>query len=280
MSSVAISNEALADFINVNCAQEYRLRVVDKLGAALVQRNITIDTIYGVIEALNELQPKLNKLQIIACIFDAVLAIVSEFSGIAATCVGAVITGIHHLIKNNRWNGQIKQVRKAMIEDKRHRDSLQALLRQQWLELPSFELIEFKAETNIIHKIFSAISAYITGNNIEWVKHLENFGVIGIVPVDPSPAQKDMTKQSQYSLSDIFQMLTKGIDYLLGLVGPEKKVKQTFSAIKVVISLFHNCSKTTSESHPTINLLETKYIPELMHDAVMMQELQEKLLRK
>ena len=282
MSSISISPEALAEFIHINCSPEYGKEVIDKLKTALKHRNYTVQIIYDVIEALNEIQPTLNKLEMITYILDTALVIATIATVIStgsAGYAGTVITGAHCLIKNNVSNRKVKRVREAMIEDKKHRDSLDTVLRQQGLELP-FEGLEFRAEIGIIHKIFSAISAYITGDSIDWIKHLENIGVVGIVPSVPSSAQQNTTAQSdksKYSLSEVFKTLTKDISYLQRFAG--KKFQKVFQSINAIISLLCNCSNIDSDGHPTAGLLETRCIPELMHDAGMMQELLESLIR-
>ena len=277
MSSMSISPEALAEFIHINCSHEYGMEVIDKLETALIQRNLTVGTIYDVIEALNELQPTLNKSEMITYILDAALVIAAIiigspiFAGIASFA-GTVITGAHPLFKNIASNKNVKLVQEAMIEDKRHRDSLNAVLRQQGLELPS-EGLEFRTKIGIMHEIFSAISAYITGNRIDWIKHLENIGVVEIVPL---PAQQNTTAQSDQSQSDIFKIIMKAISYLAKFIG--KKFQKYFKIINAIISLIIKCSKVDKESHPSADLLNT-YLPELMHDAGMMYELLEKLIR-
>ena len=282
MSSVSISPEALAEFIHVNCSHEYGMKVIDKLDTALLQRDITMQTIYEVIEALNGFQPILNKVQMITFILDAALAIgsiVSIFSATSAGYAGVVITGTHCIINNAVCNSKVKHIREAMMEDKRHRDDLETLLRHQELTLP-FEAIEFKAEMGKIHEVVAAISKYITGGNMDWIKHLENIGILGITPTVTSPVQKDSTTQSDQSkcsLSDAFKTLMKAIEVMKGFAG--KKLGKLFLTIETIISMLCNCSTANSEYHPTADFLETRYVPELMHDAAMMQELQEKLIR-
>ena len=278
MSSMSISPEALAEFIHINCSHEYGMKVIDKLETALIQRNYTVQTIYDVIEALNELRPTLKKLEVITFILDAALvigSITTVISAGSAGYAGTVINGAHCLIKNNISNRKVKLVREAMIEDKRHRDSLDAVLRQQGLELPS-EGLEFQAEIGIIHKIFSAVSAYITGDSIDWIKHLEDIGVVGIVPL---PAQQNTTAQSDQlngSLSDIFKIIMKAISYLAKFVG--KKLQTFLMIINAIISFLSKCSKVDKKNHPSADLLDT-YVPELMRDAGIMQELLESLIR-
>ena len=83
------STEAFAEFIHINCSHEYAMKVIDQLDATVVQRNITIDKIYyEVIEELNELQPKLNKFQIITYILETALAIGCIASAIGTTSAG------------------------------------------------------------------------------------------------------------------------------------------------------------------------------------------------
>ena len=126
-----ISTEALAEFIHVNCSHEYAMKVIDQLDATVLQRNITIDKIYEVIEELNELQPKLNKFQIITYILETALAIGCIASAIGTTSAGyagVVATGAYNLTHNHACNRKVKNVREAMNEDNRHRDKLQALL--------------------------------------------------------------------------------------------------------------------------------------------------------
>ena len=280
MSSEPISPEALAEFIHVNCTHEYGMKVINKLDTMLVQRDITIQTIYEVIEDLNRLQSMVNKVQIITFILDTALAIgsiASVFSATSAGYAGVVITGAHCVINNTTSNSKVKYIREAMIEDKRHRDELQTILRQQELELP-FEAIEFKAETGKIHEIVAAISKYITGDNIDWIKHLENIGILGIIPTVNLAAQQDTTAQSDQSkcsLSDAFKAIMKAIKVMKGFSG--KKLNKFFLTIETIISMLCNCSNVNSGCNPTAELLETRYVPELMNDAVMMQELLEKL---
>ena len=281
MSSRPISPEALAEFLHLNCTREYSMEVIDKLETALIQRNYTIQIVYDVVEALNRLQPMLNKFQIITFILDATLAIgtiASMFSTTYAGYAGVVITEAHSFIHNSVSNGKVKHVRDAMMEDKKHRDRLESLLRQQDISLP-FEAIEFKAELGTIHEIILAILKYATGDSIDWIKHMENLGIVGIVPVVPSSAKQNTTEpdKSNCSLSGIFKTIMKATDYLQRFAG--KKLKKVFSTIKTIISLFCKCIKLDSEHHPTADILETRVVPELMHDAVMMQELLEKLIR-
>ena len=276
--STPISTEALAEFIHVNCSREYAMKVIDQLDATVIQRNITIDKIYEVIEKLNELQPMLSTLQIITYILDAVLAIASAIFGakFIGFVGGFVITGAYKLVHNSACNRKVMDVREAMIEDKRHRDKLQALLRQQDLMLP-FEGIEFKAEMNIIREIVAAISKFVNSDS-GWIKHLENIGILGITPALPSGAQLDTTDKSKFSISKILKIIMKSINALKGLVG--NKYSKNFSAIKAIISMFSNFPSAFSLSrHPTASLLEASYVPELMHDVVMMQDLLEKLVR-
>ena len=281
MSSRSISPEALAEFIHRNCTCEYGMEVIDKLETALIQRDYTIQTVYDVVEALNGYQPMLNKFQIITFILDAALAIgaiASMFSATSAGYAGAVITEAHSVIHNIVSNGKVKHVRDAMMEDKKHRDRLESLLRQQDIPLP-FEAIEFKAELGTIHEIILAILKYATGDSIDWIKHMENLGIVGIIPVVPSSAKQNTTEpdKSNCSLSGIFKMLMKATDYLQRFVG--KKLKKVFLVIKAIISLFSKCIKLDSEHHPTTDILETRVVPELMHDAEVMQELLEELIR-
>lgn len=281
MSSRSISPEALAEFIHLNCTREYGMEVIDKLEAALKKRDYTIQTIYDVIDALNGLQPTVNKLQVITFILDAALAIgtiASMFSPTSAGYSGIIITQAQCMIKNSVCNGKVKHVREAMVEDKKHRDRLESLLRQQEIPL-SFEVTEFKAELGTVHEIILAISKCATGNSIDWIKHMENLGVVGITLAVPSSAKQntDETDKSNYSLSDILKTLMKAIDYLERFVG--ERLQKVFLSIKAIISLLCNCSKVDSEHHPTADLLETRLVPELMHDAVMLQELQEELIR-
>ena len=282
MSSITISPEALAEFIHVNCSHEFGMKVIDKLDTALFQRDITMQTIYKVIEELNQLQPTLNKVQMITFILDAALAIgtiVSIFSAASAGYAGVVITGAHYIINNAACNSKVKHVREAMMEDKKHRDNLEDLLRQQELTLP-FQTIEFKAEMGKVHEAVAAISKYVTGGNIDWIKHLENIGILGITPTVTSPAKQDTTAQSDQSkcsLSDAFKTLTKAIEVLKAFAG--KKFNKVFLTIETIISMLCNCSTANSDCHPTAGLLETRYVPELMHDAEMMLELKEELIR-
>lgn len=284
MSSRSICPKALAEFIHVNCTYEYGLEVVEKLDTALVQRNYTMQTIYDVIETLNRLQPMLNTFQIITLILDAVVTIgtiMSVFNAASAGYTGIVVTEGFCFIKNNACNPKVKKVREAMMEDKKHLDSLQALLRQQELMLP-FEGIEFKADVGTIHEISSAISKYITGDTIDWIKHLENIGIIGITPVAPSTQQNTTTQsdldQSKWSLPDASKVIMKTINYLKGFGG--KKFEKIFTTITAIISLFCDCLNVSSECHPSAELIETRYVPELMDEAVIMQELLEELIRK
>ena len=90
--------------------------------------------------------------------------ITTVISAGSASYVETAITGTHCLIKNKISNRNIKLIREAMIEDRRHRDSLDSVLWQQGLELLS-EGLEFKTEIGIMHKIFSAVSAYIIGDS-------------------------------------------------------------------------------------------------------------------
>ena len=281
MSSRSISLEALAEFIHLNCTREYGMEVIDKLETALIQRNYTIQIIYDVVEALNGLQPMFNKFQVITFILDAALAIgaiASLFSGTSAGYAGVVIAEAQCMIKNSVSNGKIKHIREAMIEDKKHRDRLESLLRQQDIPLP-FEALEFKAELGTIHEIILAILKFVTGDSIDWIKHMENLGIVGITPVVPTSAKQNTTEpdKSSCSLSSIFKTLMKATDYLQKFVG--KKLQKVFLTIKTIISLFCNCLKLDSKHHPTADILETRVVPELMQDVVMMQELQEKLIR-
>jgi len=277
--SSSISIEAVAEFIHVNCTREYRIEVVDKLETALLQRNCTIQTIYDEIEALNRLQSMVNKFQLITIILDAVLTIgniASMFGAIPSIAFNAIppiTTGAHYFLKNIACNSKVKPVREAMMEDKKHRDNLQALLRQQDLTLP-FEVIEFKSKTGIIHKVFSAISMYITGDSVDWVKHLENFGVVEIIPVAPPLTEQNATTQPKSFLSNAFKMIKKAVNFLQGLMG--EKCKKIFAVINAIISLFCKC--LNCEGNLTADLLEAIYIPELMKDTVVMQELLEKLI--
>ena len=282
MSSVSISPEALAEFIHVNCSHEFGLKVIDKLDTALVQRDITMQTIYEAIEKLNGVQPTLNKVQMITFILDSALAIgsiVSIFSAASAGYAGVVITGAHCVINNAVCNSKVKPIRDAMMEDKKHRDNLENLLRQQGLTLP-FEAIEFKAEMGKIHEAVAAISKYITGGNMDWIKHLENIGILGITPTVTSPIKRDTTAQSDQSkcsFSDAIKTLTKAIEVLKAFAG--KKLNKVFLTIETIISMLCNCSTANSDCHPTAEVLETRYVPELMHDAEMMSELKEELIR-
>lgn len=277
MSSMSISPEALAEFIHLNCTREYGMEVMERLETALIQRDYTMQTIYEVIEVLNGLQPMLNKLQIVTYILDAVLAI-GCIAAASAGYAGIAITGAHCVIKNNVCNRKIKLVQEAMMEDKTHRDSLEAVLRHQGLTLP-FGGIEFKAEMNKIHEICLAIAKYVTGNRIDWIKHLEKIGIVGITPVVASPQQNSTAQpdQSKCSISDIFKMLIKAINYLQGFAG--KRFQQAFLTIKAIVTLLCDCSNDDGECHPTAGLLVTRCVPELMHDAAIMQELLEKLVR-
>ena len=278
MSSRSISLEALAEFIHLNCTREYGMEVIDKLETALIQRNYTIQIIYDVVEALNGLQPMFNKFQVITFILDAALAIGAIASLFSGTSAGVVIAEAQCMIKNGVSNGKIKHIREAMIEDKKHRDRLESLLRQQDIPLP-FEALEFKAELGTIHEIISAILKFVTGDSIDWIKHMENLGIVGITPVVPTSAKQNTTEpdKSSCSLSSIFKTLMKATDYLQKFVG--KKLQKVFLTIKTIISLFCNCLKLDSKHHPTADILETRVVPELMQDVVMMQELQEKLIR-
>ena len=89
----------------------------------------------------------LNKLEVVELILGTVLAIGGTAS-VVSGYTGVAVTGAHQLIKNITSNRILKSVREAMVEDKRHREDLQALLRQQGHILP-YETIEFKAEMGL-----------------------------------------------------------------------------------------------------------------------------------
>ena len=119
------------------------------------------------------------------------------------------------------------------------------------------------------------------GNSIDWITHLENIGILGITPALLSGAQLDTTTQpdeSKCSLSGVFKTIMKAIDALKGTA--RNKCSKVFSRIKIIISMLSNCLNTYGVCrHPTAGLHEARYVPELMHDVVMMQELLEKLIR-
>ena len=70
----------------------------------------------------------------------------------------------------------------------------------------------------------------------------------------------------------------KAIDALKGTA--RNKCSKVFSTIKTIISMLSNCLNTYSVCcHPTAGLLEARYVLELMHNVVLMQELLEKLIR-
>ena len=144
-----------------------------------------------------------------------------------------------------------------------------------------FEGIKFRTETSTVREIVAGISKYAMGNSIDWITHLENIGILGITPALPSGVQLDATTQpdeSKCSLSGVFKTIMKAIDALKGTA--RNKCSKVFSTIKTIISMLSNCLNTYSVCcHPTAGLLETRYVPELMHNVVLMQELLEKLIR-
>ena len=160
-----------------------------------------------------------------------------------------------------------------MIEDKRHHDSLDTVLCQQELELPT-EGLEFQAEIGIIHKIFSAVSDYITGGSIDWINHLEDIGGVAGNSTIASSTKYYCTIRPIKLLT--IRIIMKAISYLAKFV--EKIIQKLLMIINAIISLFIKCLKVDMKSHPSADLLNT-YMPELIRDTGIMQELLESLIR-
>lgn len=290
--SSTILGERLAELMRINqCTREYTEQVVASLERALRQRDNTMQAMFDVIDELNKLQPTLNTMNVITFILDAAFTtfgMLSVIGGVAGGCATGVISGANYIIKNNLCNRVIKKLRNAMIEDKRERDNLQLLLHQViGCALP--DLIEFEAEMGVVHKVFLAISKYVTGDRIDWIKHLENIGIVGIIPVVPSSQrqivepQDTTTRSSNWRL--IFEMVMKSIKFFKGILEKIPVVGPCLVAIEKIIRLFYqiwNKSEKwldvfSAKCHPTSEILETSYVPELMRDTEIMLTLLEKL---
>ena len=289
--SSRIQGEALAELMRVNCTREYAELVVGTLERALRQRDNTMQTIFEVIDELNKLQPKLNILQIATFLLDAAFTIgylASLFGTVVGCAAGpSVIAGAKYVIKNNICNRVIRKLRDAMMEDKRARDNLQTLLHQELgCALP--DVIEFESKRDGVHEVFLFISKYVTKDCIDWIKHLENIGIVGIIPVGPSSSQQAATQDATTQPSN------KWIKYAFGIIMKSISaikilpfvVGKTFVVVieKIVHLLYHlwgtlvKCSNAVlAKCHPTSKILETSYVPELMHDTEIMLTLLEKL---
>ena len=250
-----------------------------------------MQTIFEVIDELNKLQPKLNILQIATFLLDAAFTIgylASLFGAVVGCAAGpSVIAGANYVIKNNICNRVIRKRRDAMMEDKRERDNLQTLLRQELgCALP--DVIEFESKRDGVHEVFLFISKYVTKDCIDWIKHLENIGIVGIIPVVPSSPQQatqDATTQpSNKWIKFAFTIIMKSISVI-------KKIPLVGKVIVVVIEkivhlLYHlwgalvKCTNAAhAKCHPTSVILETSYVPELMRDTEIMLVLLERLKR-
>ena len=113
--------------------------------------------------------------------------------------------------------------------------------------------------------------------SIDWIKLLENIGVLEIIPL---PAQQNTTAQSDQlngSLSDTYIQDNYESHQLPCKICGEK-IQTFLMIINAIISFLSKCSKVDKKNHPSADLLNT-YVPELMHNAGIMQELLESLIR-